>query len=152
MEDSQRILFKLVDLYTEISNIKGALSNIENRIISLENQKSTVDAIREMLVSLDAAVKANDATVLTYSDRISSLQVSAQTASSNISSIQQNINTIQSNHADIMTFINNVPSTYLTISAASDTFATQETVEEIDERLEAAEGKITTLEEAAEEP
>ena len=104
MEDNQRILFKLVDLYTEISNIKSSLSNIENRVISLENQKSTVEAIKEMLVSLDAAVKSNDATVLTFNDRISSLQVSAQTASQNISSIQQSINTIQSNHGEIMTF------------------------------------------------
>ena len=63
-------------------------------------------------------------------------------------SIQQTIGTIQSNHGDIMTFINNVPSTYLTISAASNTYATQEDVNDIDERLGTAEGKITSLEEA----
>ena len=151
MEENQRILFKLVDLYTEISNIKTSLSNIENRVISLENQKSTVDAIKEMLVSLDAAVKSNDAIVATYNDRISSLQVSSQTATSNITTLQQAIGTIQSNHGDILSFMNNVPSTYLTISAASDTYATQEDVNDIDERLSKAEENIIALETANEE-
>ena len=150
MEDNQRILFKLMDLYTEISNIRGSLSNIESRVISLENQKSTVDAIKEMLVSLDAAVKSNDATVATFSEAISSLQVNSQTASANIASIQQAIATLQSNQATTSTFIENVPSTYLTISAASNTYATQEDLSGIDERLGTAEEKITALEETEE--
>ena len=145
MEDNQRILFKLVDLYTEISNIKGSLSNIENRLIALENQKSSVDAIKQMLISLDAAVKSNDATVATFRESISSLQVNSQTAQQNIAAIQQAIGTLQTNQLTTSYFIENVPSTYLTITSASNTYATQEDVSEIDERLGTAEGNITAM-------
>ena len=78
MEDNQRILFKLVDLYTEINNIKTSLSNIENRVLALENYKSNVDAVDEMLVELDAVVKSNSDSITEIQTRIAALEPPAE--------------------------------------------------------------------------
>ena len=48
------ILFRLIDIMKDISNIKTTCSNLDNRIIALENGKAAVDALTQNVVDLQS--------------------------------------------------------------------------------------------------
>ena len=142
MNDNDRILFKLVDLYTEISSIKNSLSNIENRVFQLETQKGTIDATNNMLVTLNSAVQQCERTVATYENRVGTLEQGARTTGTNITTLSTRIGALENtNNNTVLPFVTAVPATYATKKDLDD-YINLEQFAQVGESWEAKVGTI----------
>ena len=141
MNDNDRILFKLMDLYTEISSITNSLSNIGNRVSELETQKGTIDATNTMLVTLNSAVQQCERTVETYENRVGTLEQGARTTTTNITTLGTRIAALENtNNNTVLPFVTAAPTTYATKTELED--YTKQTA------FETLEGRVSDLEEA----
>ena len=151
MQDNDRILFKLVDLYTEINNIKNSLSNIENRVSQLETQKGSMDATNTLLVTLNSAVQQCERTVATYENRVGTLEQGARTTGTNITTLGTRIGALEdTTNNTVLPFVSTAPNTYATQSALEG-YTTTTDFETLEGRVSDLEEAIVQLQPAAEE-
>ena len=68
------ILFRLIDLTKEIMNVNTTCTNLDNRIIALENAKGDVDALKKSVVELQSWKATTDETLTSLDARVTALE------------------------------------------------------------------------------
>ena len=68
------ILFRLIDIMKDISNLKTTCSNLDNRIIALENSKADIDAVKQNVVDLQSWEATAKQQITDLDNRVTALE------------------------------------------------------------------------------
>lgn len=74
MSTYDEILFRLIDLTKDIMNLRTTCSNLDNRIMALENSKGEVDALTQNVVELQSWKSTTDQTLVSLDERVTALE------------------------------------------------------------------------------
>ena len=68
------ILFRLIDIMKDISNLKTTCSNLDNRIVALENSKADIDAVKQNVVDLQSWEATAKQQITDLDNRVTALE------------------------------------------------------------------------------